>query len=470
MADDYRNTYNGTGTLGTISTWGEAYGNIESSGDADVFAVSLVAGLTYDFIEYGADYGYGTLSDPFLYLRNSSGLVIDYNDDYVGYDSAITYRAEYSGTYYLDARGYGSNTGTYTLYAGPGFADDDDNSIVGTAAGDAIFGLGGNDTISGGEGRDDLNGGYGNDAIDGGGGTDTLDGGDGTDVVIYTSNTTPVRVDLANEVVSFPGQNWPSEAIYSFENVQGGSGNDILLGSGGNNSLSGNGGNDSLSGGAGSDSLYGAAGNDTLDGGASTDLLNGGAGSDTVLYTSNTTSVNIDLQAGRAAFPGQSWASETLVSIENARTGSGADTLLGTSGANELHGGGGVDHLTGRGGADRLIGGTGNDVFHFLANDSTPGARDVILAGDGATAFQGAGTAAGDRIDLSAYDADTTRAGVQDWLFGTSTAKGHLWVTTSGTQTIVNGNVDNDATIEFQIAIDDGSTLASAYRVQDFIL
>ncbi|HVL21258.1 MAG TPA: calcium-binding protein, partial [Amaricoccus sp.] len=124
----------------------------------------------------------------------------------------------------------------------------------------------------------------------------------------------------------------------------------------------------------------------------------------------------------------------------------------------------------GASGADRLVGGTGYDVFVFAANSSAPGARDVIAAGDGAIAFQGAGAGAGDRFDLSGYDANTTQGGVQDWIFGTSHAKGHLWMTTSGKQTILNGNLDNDAAIEFQVAIDDAAVAASAYKVQDFIL
>ncbi|MBB5223125.1 Ca2+-binding RTX toxin-like protein [Amaricoccus macauensis] len=342
--------------------------------------------------------------------------------------------------------------------------------VVANAASNWIDGGNGDNEIRGMNGADTIYGNDGNDVLDGGGGTDYLDGGVGTDTVLYTSNTTPVRVDLTNGVVTFPGQNYPAETVVSIENAQGGSGNDILIGNFDGNVLTGNNGNDMLAGRIGNDELYGGAGNDTLDGGDGTDYLSGGAGTDTIIFTANTTSVNVNLTTQSVSFPGQNWPGESLESIENATTGWGNDTLAGSSGANELHGMDGADRLVGAGGADRLVGGAGNDVFVFTANSSAPGARDTILAGDGATAFQGAGAAAGDRFDVSGFDADITKGGIQDWIFGTAKTKGHLWMTTSGTQTILNGNNDNDAAIEFQVAIADAGVAASAYKIQDFIL
>ena len=46
------------------------------------------------------------------------------------------------------------------------------------------------------------------------------------------------------------------------------------------------------------------------------------------------------------------------------------------------------------------------DLFRFLFCDSTSAARVVIAAGDLVTVFQGAGQTGGDRIDLSAVDAN----------------------------------------------------------------
>jgi Ca2+-binding RTX toxin-like protein len=133
-------------------------------------------------------------------------------------------------------------------------------------------------------------------------------------------------------------------------------------------------------------------------------------------------------------------------------------------------GGKGADRLEGGSGADRLDGGSGNDVFVFAASGSTPDEQDRIAFGEDAVSFEGAGKAGGDLIDVSGLDADTTAAGVQDWVFGTSHARGHLWVTKSGTEVTLNGNTDDDAAIEFQLAIEEINTGAPVFTAGDFIL
>ncbi|WP_394691608.1 M10 family metallopeptidase [Hoeflea sp.] len=52
------------------------------------------------------------------------------------------------------------------------------------------------------------------------------------------------------------------------------------------------------------------------------------------------------------------------VTIENARGGSNADTLIGNSVANSLYGNGGNDNLSGNGGNDMLFGGAGADAMN----------------------------------------------------------------------------------------------------------
>ena len=146
-------------------------------------------------------------------------------------------------------------------------------------------------------------------------------------------------------IVSFAGLPSETDTLYHIENIWGGSGNNSITGSGGSNELRG---------GNGADTLLGMAGDDTLWGQGGTDKIDGGAGSDTVVYSDNTTPVKVDLTSKLVTFPGKSWPSESVVSIENAITGSGNDTLIGGSIANVLDGGLGADRIDGRGGADTV--------------------------------------------------------------------------------------------------------------------
>jgi Ca2+-binding RTX toxin-like protein len=72
--------------------------------------------------------------------------------------------------------------------------------------------------------------------------------------------------------------------------LEGGNGNDVLIGGAGN---------DTLDGGAGNELLIGGAGNDTLDGGAGNELLIGGAGNDVLL---GGTGINIEIQGAAHQF------------------------------------------------------------------------------------------------------------------------------------------------------------------------
>ena len=62
--------------------------------------------------------------------------------------------------------------------------------------------------------------------------------------------------------------------------LDGGAGNDEILGHEGDDTLIGGAGNDTLDGGNGDDTLSGDAGNDQLDGGVGDDKMNGGTGND----------------------------------------------------------------------------------------------------------------------------------------------------------------------------------------------
>ncbi|MBC7674668.1 MAG: endo alpha-1,4 polygalactosaminidase, partial [Rhodoferax sp.] len=142
--------------------------------------------------------------------------------------------------------------------------------------------------------------------------------------------------------------------------IRGGTGSDQIQGGAGNDRLSGFKGNDMLQGDAGNDTLLGGYGNDTLTGGTGNDSLNGGKGDDTAVF-SGSTKVVVDLNLTTAQNTGH--GRDTLISVENVRSGSGNDILTGNGRANLLDGAVGNDKLVGGAGNDTLLGGAGNDTL-----------------------------------------------------------------------------------------------------------
>lgn len=208
------------------------------------------------------------------------------------------------------------------------------------------------------------------------------------------------------------------------DNLNGGNGDDRLLGGSGNDLLNGGNGADRLDGGAGNDTLRGSLGNDLLSGGANNDRLYGDGGKDT-LNGGN----GLDTLAG----------------------GAGDDSLSSNGGNDVLLGGGGNDILTGGAGKDLLTGGAGADDFIFLsANDtrSTPKGRDVILDFN---------KSQGDKIDLSAIDADLDVRGDQAFTFigkdGFSGVDGELRYYGRNGVTFVQADLDGDYKADFAIEL-----------------
>ena len=276
------------------------------------------------------------------------------------------------------------------------------DSRTGTALADIITGLGGNDSLAGGGGNDTLQGGDGRDTLWGGAGRDLLVGGAGFDLAVYRDNATPVRIDLVAGTASFPGTTWGVETLREIEGAETGSGNDTLVGSAAANLLIGGAGNDSLAGGGGNDTLQGGAGNDTLWGGGGNDVLDGGAGVDLAVYPDNTTPVFVDLVGGTGSFPGTGWASERLVGIEGAETGSGDDTLIGNGAGNRLLGGAGYDRIEGGAGSDTVDGGDGHDALVGGVGN------DLILGGAGNDRI-----AAGPYLEDQTFDINDVSDGIE---------------------------------------------------------
>ncbi|EEW24098.1 M10 family metallopeptidase C-terminal domain-containing protein [Rhodobacter ferrooxidans] len=106
------------GTASSISLGRSVYGTIGASGDLDWYAITLVAGQTYDFRLGGV--GRTPLPDTYISLLDSTGAVLGVNDDAggeVGYNSMLVFTATTTGTYYISARGFGTNTGDFLLTA-----------------------------------------------------------------------------------------------------------------------------------------------------------------------------------------------------------------------------------------------------------------------------------------------------------------------------------------------------------------
>jgi Ca2+-binding RTX toxin-like protein len=323
--------------------------------------------------------------------------------------------------------------GNYDYYSNIILTNGNDN--VRTHAygqGGSLYGLGGDDEldgggilIDGGDGNDTIHTNRGSATLIGGNGDDlifvysagTVDGGAGTDTVSYREGSSPqygVVIDLATGTIS------NQTTLISIENAFGGQANDILIGTAGANVLSGWLGDDTLRGGAGANSLSGGAGNDVLTG-----------------------------SAGDAA--GDSYSS-----IENVMGSAYGDTITGNAGANALWGMAGNDVLTGGGGADRFV---------YTAVSDSPAAA---TARDSINDFS---HAEGDRIDLSAIDADGN-AGNGNTVFtflggGGFTGAGHevRVVASGGVQTVLI-DVNGDAVADMQIGVISGTGLVAG----DFVL
>lgn len=297
------------------------------------------------------------------------------------------------------------------LQGGPG----SDAGLFGGDGGDIIYGLGGNDTLNGEGGGDILYGGVGSDRLNGGDGGDKLYGGSGGD------------------------------------GLDGGAGNDLLFGDD-----------------ASTDTLRGGDGNDVLDGGGGSDQLFGGADND--LYIINGTGATLTELANEGYDIVRSSISFTLgdnfeaVQLQGSAdldaTGNAlGNNLLGNSGANRLDGGAGVDTLNGGDGNDTLIGGTGNDLMTgglgadtFVVTQASLGG--ATLETDTIHDFS---AVQGDRIDLSAIDANSTIDGDQAFVLAdafTRTA-GQMTLTYIAGQdvTMLRLDVNGDGKADYQLRL-----------------
>src|SRR5262245_29703306 len=211
--------------------------------------------------------------------------------------------------------------GNDTLTGGSGgdmlFGQGGNDTLLGKGGNDLLFGGADNDTLTGGDGDDQVFGESGDDRMvwnpgddtdlnEGGTGTDTVEvnGGNGAEVFTATANGTRVRFDRVNPgpfsidigtseklVVNMNGGNDNFSATGNLATliqitVDGGAGNDTILGSNGADNLRGGDGNDFIDGNQGNDTASLGAGDDTFqwNPGDGSDTVEGQAGNDRMLF------------------------------------------------------------------------------------------------------------------------------------------------------------------------------------------
>ena len=338
---------------------------------------------------------------------------------------------------------------------------DGNDSLQGTAADDTLWGglgddtlvgFAGNDVLDGGEGQDSMLGGDGNDTLVGGYNhwseqvVDTMDGGLGNDTYVLgrevyispwddTSDQVVLRDAGGIDTVVARSGYWTLGA--GFENLElingYGEGGTLGVGNALNNvmhvdsswyvwgTLDGGDGNDTLLGGGGRDEFLFQAGS----GNYGNDFVDGGADEDTLDFTGARSAVTVDFRTGIATGGGTGGSGRvTFVSIDIATGGDfndliiapdhivdhrwgdpwgptfsgagGNDTLLGgtevdflygDAGDDELRGGGGADVITGGSGSDLMVGDDGDDQFNISVNywEAEPGpfGSDTVSGGAG---------------------------------------------------------------------------------------
>ena len=149
--------------------------------------------------------------------------------------------------------------------------------IKGYSGDDLLIGGFGNDHLDGGADDDILYGDDGMDVLAGGSGNDRLDGGKGFDKAIFGNANN--RIDLRSTRAQYTGEGF--DTLINIEAVNGGGGDDLIIGNALANLLEGGSGDDKLYGLNGDDRLDGGSGDDRLVGGLGQDVMTGGRGKDT---------------------------------------------------------------------------------------------------------------------------------------------------------------------------------------------
>lgn len=146
------------------------------------------------------------------------------------------------------------------------------------------------------------------------------------------------------------------QTISGFQHIVGSEFNDWLVGNPTGNEIESGAGNDLVQSGSGDDVIVGGSGEGD-------DTYDGGDGIDSVVYSSATQGITVNLSLLQDQASGSEIGTDQIIGIENVVGGNGDDHIVGTLGANTLVGDGGNDTLSGLDGNDTLDGGAGNDTI-----------------------------------------------------------------------------------------------------------
>lgn len=296
------------------------------------------------------------------------------------------------------------HTGNGLAFTNPG---KDTIDARGASGGVTAYGGAGDDTIYGSAYDDVLAGGSGNDTIEAGAGDDHVygDGGINIDLSQRLSMAGPDLMTVVNAAVPGTLAGTGDTLAVGDDVLDGGSGNDILIGDhgdivqlAGTNHLLSNGG---VVGVASSDS---SGGNDTIVAGSGRKLIIGGAGSDTItggdgdmLVLGDSGSITLAADGARVLSVTGVAAVAGVASDDRIVLGDGDHLVIGGSGADSIRTGKGRDVLLGDNGSVSFDAEGKVLAVDATMDDNTSGGDDAIVAGDGDKLIVGG--AGADRIE-----------------------------------------------------------------------
>ncbi|MFA7092612.1 MAG: calcium-binding protein, partial [Arcobacteraceae bacterium] len=290
------------------------------------------------------------------------------------------------------------------------------NTLWGGAGDDTLYGVSANNILVGGAGSDTFRGGVGDNIIYGdsyitigAAGTESaFEIANSRDLIDFSDSGVPLTLNLSDSTsINYIDETtltldartsigYGKNTIYNVEDVLGGSGADILIGSNVKNIIEAGNGNDIIFGFGGSaNTLIGGAGNDTILGLLNGDAIYGGTFDGTTAvnsgldwadysYITDTRAINVDLtqannQVEQIGTPANA---DTLTHIENVKGTKNDDTLKGDDSfdvINSLLGYKGDDSFISSKGSDYIDGGTGFNTMDYSNVDLGDGGNRVVV-------------------------------------------------------------------------------------------